>query len=293
MLINKSTLDPVSGEKSRFNQAKIEISHRNGVEYPPKVTQAESGFSTFNQRMNDMNEDKVYSTPRDSIAAFEFDGQVADVFENMISRSVPGYPLLLDLLEVLTERFAQPNTNCYDLGCSLGASTLRIRQHLPQSCHIIGVDTSPSMVERCKNNMMRDRSSATVDIRLASLQETKIENASIVALNYTLQFVPDDERIKILTHIAEGLVPGGILILSEKIRFEDELVQATNTELHHAFKKHQGYSDLEIAQKRASLENVLIPNTIEQHTERLSAAGFSSADMFLKCINFISLVAIK
>jgi len=240
-----------------------------------------------------MNEDKVYSTPRAKVAAFEFDGQVADVFENMISRSVPGYPLLLDLLEVLTEQFAQPNTNCYDLGCSLGASTLRIRQNLPQSCHVIGVDTSPSMVERCKNNLARDHSSASVDIRLESLQNTQVENASIVALNYTLQFVPDEQREDILTSIANGLVPGGILILSEKIRFDNESVQSATTELHHAFKKHQGYSDLEIAQKRASLENVLTPNTIEQHYERLSTAGFSSVDMFLKCFNFVSLVAIK
>ena len=240
-----------------------------------------------------MKEDKVYSVPREKVDAFEFDGQVADVFENMISRSVPGYPLLLDLLEVLTEQFAQPNTNCYDLGCSLGASTLRIRQHLPSTCHIIGVDTSPSMVERCKSNMTRDHSSATAEIRLQSLQETQIENASIVVLNYTLQFIPDKERLKILTHIARGLVPGGILILSEKIRFMDEATQNATTELHHAFKKHQGYSDLEIAQKRASLENVLVPNTLEQHQERLRDAGFISSDMFLKCFNFVSLIAIK
>ncbi len=238
-------------------------------------------------------EDKVYSEPRAKVDAFEFDGQVADVFENMISRSVPGYPLLLDLLEVLTEQFAQSNTNCYDLGCSLGASTLRIRQHLPPSCHIIGVDTSPSMVERCKNNIARDHSSATAEIRLQSLQETKIENASIVALNYTLQFVPDTERLEILKRIAQGLVPGGVLILSEKVRFEDEVTQQATTELHHAFKKHQGYSDLEIAQKRASLENVLVPNTLRQHKKRLRDAGFVSIDMFLKCFNFISLVAIK
>ncbi len=149
------------------------------------------------------------------------------------------------------------------------------------------------MVERCKNNLGRDHSSATAEIRLQSLQETKIENASIVALNYTLQFIPDRERMDILSHIADGLVPGGILILSEKIRFEDKAIQNATTELHHAFKKHQGYSDLEIAQKRASLENVLIPNTLEQHHERLRAAGFSSSDMFLKCFNFVSLVAIK
>ena len=240
-----------------------------------------------------MTEDKVYSVPREKVDAFEFDGQVADVFENMISRSVPGYPLLLDLLEVMTEQFVQPHTNCYDLGCSLGASTLRIRQQLPASCHITGVDTSASMVERCKKNMDRDHSRATVDIKLQSIQDTKIENASIVALNYTLQFIPDNERIDILTRIADGLLPGGILILSEKIRFENEATQTATTALHHAFKKHQGYSDLEIAQKRASLENVLIPNTLEQHQDRLAKAGFSSSDMFLKCFNFISLVAIK
>jgi len=141
--------------------------------------------------------------------------------------------------------------------------------------------------------MARDHSSASVEIRLESLQDTKIENASIVALNYTLQFIPDDQRQEILMTIADGLVPGGVLILSEKIRFEDKQIEDSTRELHHAFKKHQGYSDLEIAQKRASLENVLISNTLDQHYERLSAAGFSSADLFLKCFNFVSLVAIK
>ena len=240
-----------------------------------------------------MTKDTVYAIPRTMIEEFSFDAQVADVFENMIARSVPGYTLMLDLLGVLTERFAQENTNCYDLGCSLGASTLKIRQQLPASCHVIGIDKSAAMVERCKANIERDHSRASAEIIQQSVQDTKIENASLVVLNYTLQFIADEERVDILTAICKGLVPGGALILSEKVYFKDINVQDSTTELHHAFKKHQGYSDLEIAQKRTSIEKVLIPNTLEQHYERLASAGFSSTDMFLKCFNFVSLLAIK
>lgn len=240
-----------------------------------------------------MKKDKVYAEPLDHIDGFRFDAGVADVFENMINRSVPGYPLILDLIGVLTEKFAIANTNCYDLGCSLGAATLKIRQHLPQSCRLLGVDTSPDMVERCRANMGRDHSQAEVEIVEQAIQETKIENASIVVINFTLQFIPDDERQAILDTIAHGMVKGGILILSEKICFDDERQQNSMTELHHEFKKYQGYSDLEIAQKRASLENVLVPNTAGQHLERLNRAGFSDAQMYLRCLNFASFIAKK
>ena len=61
------------------------------------------------------------------------------------------------------------------------------------------------------------------------------------------------------------------------------------TDLHHEFKRAQGYSDLEIAQKRASLENVLVPNTVDQHIERLLAAGFESARLYIRCFNCVHL----
>lgn len=243
--------------------------------------------------MNDSPVDKIYSQPLEEVGGFRFDAVVADVFENMINRSVPGYPLMLDMIGVLAERFAQPNTNCYDLGCSLGAATLKMRHHVPESCHLIGVDTSAAMVERCQNNIARDRSQPTVEILQQSIQETQITNASIVVLNFTLQFVPDNERVEILRTIAEGLVPGGILILAEKVQFDDEAEQAQMTDLHHEFKRAQGYSDLEIAQKRASLENVLVPNTVEQHIERLLEAGFDSARLYVRCFNFVSILGIK
>lgn len=240
-----------------------------------------------------MKKDTVYAQPQAIIEAFTFDGQVADVFENMINRSVPGYQLILDMIGLLTEKYAQPQSNCYDLGCSLGASTLKIRQHLPATCHVIGVDNSSAMVERCRTNIARDHSQASVEIREEAMQTTQIHNASIVVLNFTLQFIKDEQRTDLLKRIASSMLPGGAMILSEKLRFEDSNMQQQMTELHHNFKKYQGYSDLEIAQKRAALENVLVPNTEQEHLERLTESGFSSVQMVMRCLNFATFLAIK
>jgi|TARA_B110000495_G_C23002347_1_gene591704 tRNA (cmo5U34)-methyltransferase len=249
----------------------------------------------MNNRQDDVNkgQDKVFAEPLEQVGAFKFDAQVADVFENMINRSVPGYPLILDMIGVLTERFAQSHSNCYDLGCSLGASTLKIRQHMPADSHLIAVDDSAAMIDRCRANIERDHSQASTEILQQSIQDTEIDNASIVVMNFTLQFIADPERPALLKRIADGMSTGGALILSEKLIFDDEDEQRFQTELHHDFKRYQGYSDLEVAQKRASLENVLIPNSIEQHIDRLSSAGFREVRMIVRCLNFASFLAIR
>jgi tRNA (cmo5U34)-methyltransferase len=228
-----------------------------------------------------------------SIEAFRFDQSVADVFQDMIERSVPGYGLVLQLIGVLAEKYGQSGTRAYDLGCSLGASTLQLRRHLPDGCHVVGVDNSEAMVSRCTANLSRDHSAATYEILLEDLRETNIENASIVILNFTLQFVPDEEREKILVRICEGLNKGGILLLAEKVKFEDSSEQALMTTLHHDFKKQHGYSDLEVSQKRAALENVLIPNTEEQHRQRMQGAGFTKVEQCVRCLNFSTFLGIK
>ncbi|MCB1692386.1 MAG: carboxy-S-adenosyl-L-methionine synthase CmoA [Pseudomonadales bacterium] len=239
-----------------------------------------------------MKKDTVYAAPR-RIEAFEFDERVADVFENMIRRSVPGYALVLELLGVITEQYGRPRTNCYDLGCSLGASTLVMRRHLPASCRVIGVDNSPAMADRCRANVARDHSAADVEIRCEAMQDTTIDNASVVAMNFTLQFIPPAERYDMLARIARGMVPGGALVLSEKVCFDDNETQHAMTDLHHRFKRHQGYSDLEIAQKRAALENVLVPETAAAHIDRLHAAGFSEVHEIERCLSFSSFLAIR
>ena len=239
------------------------------------------------------NKDQIYATPLSSVDAFRFDAAVADVFQDMIERSVPGYGLILQLIGSLAERYAKPDTHAYDLGCSLGASTLQLRRHVPASCKVIGIDTSEAMVERCQTNLSRDHSAADFDIRLEDLRDTPIENASMVLLNFTLQFIPDAERTAILTRIAEGLVPGGVLLLAEKVRFDDPGQQDLMTNLHHDFKKFQGYSDLEISQKRAALENVLVPNTQDELMQRLEVAGFSDRQLCVRCLNFEAILAIR
>ncbi len=237
--------------------------------------------------------DTVYATPRETVAAFRFDKQVADVFQDMIERSVPGYGLVLQLLGVVAEHYSQPDTNIYDLGCSLGASTLQLRRHAADGCHIVGIDNASSMVERCKANLARDHSAASAEVRLEDISKTEFTNASIVVLNFTLQFIEDAERQAILTRIVEGLTPGGVLVLAEKVNFADEDQQAFLTDLHHAFKRHQGYSDLEIAQKRAALENVLVTNSEQTHIERLQAAGLGHVYNCLRCINFSTFIGVK
>ncbi len=215
------------------------------------------------------------------------------MFENMIHRSVPGYDLLLNMIAVLSQKYALPGTRCYDLGCSLGASTLQIRRNVPSDCVVVGVDSSAAMVTRCRQNMMRDHSQANVEILEQDLLQTEITNASVVVMNFTLQFVADTERQQTLCRIAEGLVPGGILILAEKVKLEDTAVNQRMIELHQDFKKLKGYSDLEIAQKRASLEDVLVPNTITEHRQRMFSAGFGTVELFVRCLNFVAFLAIK
>ena len=239
------------------------------------------------------HKDEVYAKPLASIEAFRFDHAVADVFQDMIERSVPGYGLVLQLIGVLAERYGQPTSNAYDLGCSLGASTLQLRRHLPDTCHVIGVDNSEAMVTRCRANLGRDHSAASFEVRLEDLRETAFNNASIVVLNFTLQFVPNEERSGIVRRICQGLNPGGVLLLAEKVKFDDADRQHLMTDLHHDFKRQHGYSDLEIAQKRAALDNVLVPNSEQQHLERLTQAGFSTAELCVRCLNFSTFLGIK
>lgn len=238
--------------------------------------------------------DSIYATPLDAIAAFAFDERVVSVFPDMIQRSVPGYSTIMAMTGVLAERYAQPQTRCYDLGCSLGASTLSMRSHLNgRDCRIIAVDNSPAMLERCRTIIDTDPGDTPVELLLEDIATTPVENASVVVLNFTLQFIPQAQREALLARIGAGMHRGGVLVLSEKIRFDDPHLQELNTDLHHAFKSANGYSDLEISQKRSALENVLHPESIDAHQQRLRRAGFSSVDVWFQCFNFASLVAIK
>ena len=239
--------------------------------------------------------DKIYSTPLNEIVDFKFDEKVADVFPDMLNRSVPGYGLMIANIGILAGRYAQDGSRCYDLGCSLGAATLAMRQRITaEDCRIVAVDNSEAMVERGRELLAADTTSAVpVEMLCADILDIDIEEASVVVLNLTLQFIPVELRAGLLQRIHDGLKPGGILILSEKIAFADAEQQQLQTELYHEFKRARGYSDLEISQKRTALENVLVPETLDTHIGRLQQAGFDSIETWFQCFNFASLVAVK
>ncbi len=241
-----------------------------------------------------MDKDQIYSDSLANIADFSFDAQVADVFTDMIERSVPGYRAIITMIETLTEHYAQPSSNLYDLGCSLGASTLSMRRGMAvDDCRIISVDNSDAMVKRCRKAMDRDLRDTPVEVVCDDIRNVEIDNASVVVLNFTLQFIPPEERLRLLEKIYQGMCLGGVLILSEKVVFPDEHLNGLLRDIHHDFKRAHGYSDLEVSQKRSALENVLIPETTATHRERLAQAGFASVDVWFQCFNFMSMLAVK
>ena len=238
--------------------------------------------------------DNIFAAPIADLPAFAFDEDVVRVFPDMIKRSVPGYTTIIAMTGLLAGRYATPGSNCYDLGCSLGASTLAMRQHVRgEGCRLIGVDNSEPMLEACRRVIDTDCHELPVDLVLADIEDVPVRNASVVVLNFTLQFIAPEKRLALLQRIQRGLVPGGILVLSEKVLFADPQLNELNIDLHHQFKRANGYSDLEIAQKRSALENVLIPETLEAHKQRLTEVGFTSSDVWFQCFNFASLVALK
>lgn len=241
-----------------------------------------------------MNKDNIFATPQ-SRADFVFDDKVAAVFSDMINRSVPGYATILSMIGVLAKRYCQPGSNLYDLGCSLGGASLAMAHQIEHRDYtLLAVDNSPAMTTRLQH-LLQQPQSRDLPIRVIceDVCDTPIRNASVVVLNFTLQFIAPEKRDALIKTIADGLQPGGILILSEKIRFPAPALNDLFIDLYHEFKQAQGYSALEVAQKRAALENVLIPETIDTHKQRLQHAGFNSCDVWFQCFNFCSMVAVR
>ncbi len=238
--------------------------------------------------------DLIFSNKQSQIRDFAFDAQVVEVFPDMISRSVPGYATIIETIGRLSQQYVTDHSNVYDLGCSLGAATIAMRKSISaKHCNIIGIDNSAAMVERCKMHINAFKGEAPVEIIEANILDAKISNASMAVLNFTLQFIDPNERQTMLNTIANGLNPGGILVLSEKISAQDETCNNLLIDLHHDFKRANGYSELEIAQKRTALENVMRTDNLDTHIARLKSAGFTHITPWFQCFNFFSLVAIK
>ena len=238
--------------------------------------------------------DKVFDEIIEKPSDFKFGATVANAFDDMVERSVPYYNEIQRMIIEQVCEFAVPDTNVYDLGCSTGTTFLKLDPLVDERIRFVGVDDSADMLQKCKEKLKDAQLKRPYELMNVDLhQDFTIENASAVVLCLTLQFVRPIYREKLLRRIYEGLNPGGVLVISEKILAEDSLFNRNFITYYYDYKRRNHYSELEISQKREALENVLIPYKLSENMKMLMEAGFSHTEVFFKWYNFSGFVAIK
>ena len=241
-----------------------------------------------------IGKDNIYQAKQSQVDPFEFNQDVAFVFDDMISRSVPHYDQVQKLCALLCREIYRPNMTVLDLGCSTGTSLIEINKILKDlPIDFIAVDNSEFMLKICQQKLQAYNLLNCVTLVKSNLEDYVISNTNVVLLNYTLQFVAPDHRLGILKRIHSGLTSPGYLILSEKVNHKDQHLGDLLTDLHLDFKRAKGYSELEIAQKRDALENRLIPLNLEDNIKLLYQAGFQAVELVYKAFNFTTLLARK
>lgn len=241
-----------------------------------------------------MEKDRLFAGKKEKKEPFQFNREVADVFDDMLNRSVPFYGESIRRQAEITSEYYQDKSRVYDLGCSNGNLGLLILDRMKnREFTLIGVDSSMPMIEKYAGRLRENHDRKPVRLVCGFLEDVKIQNASVVLINLTLQFIDPQKRDSVLTHIFQGLNPGGILLLTEKTVHGKEEFNDLQTRFYKKFKLENGYSELEISRKREALENVLCPDTVETHEKRLKQAGFESIDLWLKWFNFASFIAVK
>jgi len=241
-----------------------------------------------------MQKDEEFKEEIKKVPDFKFGTSVARVFDDMVNRSVPYYGEIQRMIAELAADHAQPGTDVYDLGCSTGTTMIGMNTLVPADVRFIGVDDSTQMLEKCNTKLQEAGFTRPYDLRVADLnQGIKISDASVVVLCLTLQFVRPIYREKLVSNICEGLMPGGVLLLVEKILTEESNFNRDFIKYYYDFKRRNHYSELEISQKREALENVLIPYKLSENIAMLRDVGFVSCEVFFKWYNFSGLIAVK
>jgi tRNA (cmo5U34)-methyltransferase len=238
--------------------------------------------------------DEVFREPQEQVGDFAFGQEVASVFDDMVLRSVPFYAEMQRMIGEMASDFAVEGTNVYDLGCSTGTTLLHLDSRLPRNLKFIGVDSSAEMLEKCRRKLMAQEFDRPYELVEADLNRgVLVQNASVVLLILTLQFIRPLYRDKLLEQIYHGLNENGCLFLVEKVIGEDSLFNRLFIDYYYDLKRRNGYSQMEISQKREALENVLIPYKLLENRELLLRTGFRYVEVFFKWYNFCGMVAVK
>jgi tRNA (cmo5U34)-methyltransferase len=262
--------------------------------------QAQSRATPTDPRLDgalaDVPPDRVFATPRDRVDDFTFNEQVANVFDDMVDRSVPFYREIQRMAAELATDFAQPGTNLYDLGCATCTSFLQIDRLMPPEAGVrfVGVDDSSEMLDKAREKLTARNFARPFHLETADLNTgVEIANASVVMMVLTLQFIRPLYRERLVQSIWRGLGDNGCLIVVEKVLGENSTFNRLFIKHYYEMKMRNGYSELEISQKREALENVLVPYRLEENKELFRTAGFRHVDTFFKWYNFCGMIALK
>ncbi len=238
--------------------------------------------------------DRIFNEPVKRAGDFTFDAKTAGVFDDMVSRSVPFYDEIQRMTTELCADFAVPGTNLYDLGCATGTTLIALEPVIDPGVHFIGMDNSDEMLAKARQKLELIGSSRQRDLVLQDLnEEIKIQNASVVIVTLTLQFVRPLHRERVVQSIANGLHPQGAMIVVEKLTEGDTLFNRLFIKYYYDMKRRHGYSELEIANKREALENVLIPYRLEENEALFRKCGFTKVQTWFRWYNFCGMIAVK
>ena len=246
--------------------------------------------------MNDRR-DRVFESAQERSSDFEFNAEVANAFDDMVSRSVPFYDEQQSMIARLARDFWVPGTNVFDLGCSTGTTLINLARQLPEPARLIGYDNSEDMLEHGRVKVAESGLQERIELKSldlnAGLAHGALANASVVTMFLTLQFIRPLERDKLVRWVYDGLVNGGVLLVGEKILTNNGNLNRFYIDFYYRFKKEQGYSDTEIARKREALENVLIPYRLDEDLELFRRNGFEVVETFFQWFNFAAFLCIK
>ena len=233
--------------------------------------------------------DKLFEKPIKK--QFEFDEDVASVFDDMLSRSVPKYEDMLHLTTSFALKYAKEHSTIYDLGCSTATTLINISKNTSKSLNLIGIDTSNAMLNRAKHKA--NAYGINITFVEDDIFNVDFESSDVIIANYTLQFIRPLQREELIRKIYNSLEKGSVFIFSEKVITDNKILNKQFIDEYYDFKKTQGYSEFEISQKREALENVLIPYSYEENKKMILDAGFSNFDCIFKWVNFATFIAIK
>ena len=236
-----------------------------------------------------MKQDKLFTEKINK--KFEFDEAVASVFDDMLSRSVPFYNEVGKLVISLILADQKENMKVLDLGSSTAKFLLDLYAKKTVSMKLKGLDNSQAMLDRAEQKCQAF--GADIELEFVDMLEYNYQDEDIIVANYTLQFIRPIQRLELVKKLYKGLNSNGIFIFSEKVVFDDKELDKQMIDTYYDYKKEQGYSEYEIAQKREALENVLIPFTIKENIQMCKDAGFTKIETIFQWANFVTFVVKK